>query len=334
MADLAQDLLTVGQKLKVPRRAVIPNPIAAKAHQYPIGFATLLIVSDGSCKAGCAAIYVHQQFPYKSGTWGLEANFSEVQASCNLLCASVKLTDNKGNNGQVCGELLALYTATELLDFVQQNSLVKFHQVRICSDSLMIMRCLRKTEACYSIRAGKRIAQVQRSIDRDNVWHLPGTVTDACVDACTEYQSTPSSAMNRQWFFGEGVLDKPLQKFPWTARAEYAFPRIEDLPAQWLSAQAKTFLGLKLPAFIVMRAVLDNGEEALKEEVLLNKIADKHHQLKRVVTVSQYVLSFNQDTTNLPNVEQRTTALKKFIRADYEIIQKQLALKATKISQG
>ena len=48
VANLAQDLLTVAQKLKVPRRAVIPNPIIEEAHQYPIGWCTLLIVSDGS----------------------------------------------------------------------------------------------------------------------------------------------------------------------------------------------------------------------------------------------------------------------------------------------
>ena len=48
VANLDQDLLTVAQKLKVPRRAVIPNPIAAEAHQYPIGWCTLLIMSDSS----------------------------------------------------------------------------------------------------------------------------------------------------------------------------------------------------------------------------------------------------------------------------------------------
>ena len=48
--------------IKVPRRAIIDNPIAAEAHQYPIGFATLLIMSDSSCKAGCAVAYITSSF--------------------------------------------------------------------------------------------------------------------------------------------------------------------------------------------------------------------------------------------------------------------------------
>ena len=66
IANLAQDILTVANKLGCPRRAIIPNPIAPEAHQYPIGFTTLLLVCDGSCEAGCAAVYVHQQFPFPS----------------------------------------------------------------------------------------------------------------------------------------------------------------------------------------------------------------------------------------------------------------------------
>ena len=246
----------MGKKLKIPRRAVIPNPIQSEAHEFPVGFLTLLVLTDGSTEAGCAAAYAHQQFPYESGTWGPGADFSNVTVSCNLMAADVKLTDNKGNNGQVCGELLGKYIEVELLRFVKENSLVKFHAVRLCSDSLTVERCLRKTSACYSIWAGHRIAHVQRSIYLDDSWHLPGTMTDACVDSCTKYQRKPSSAMNEQWFHGLGVLDRPIQLLPWTDRAEYALPRIEDLPAQWLSSTARTLLGLKIPAVIVMRAVV------------------------------------------------------------------------------
>ena len=114
----------------------IENPIAAEAHEYPIGFATLLIVSDGSCKAGSAAAYIHQQFPFKSGTWGPEADFSGVQINCRLYTANIKLTDNKGNNGQVDGELLALHTAVELKNHIEEVVLIKFHAVRICSIQL------------------------------------------------------------------------------------------------------------------------------------------------------------------------------------------------------
>ena len=43
-------------------------------HRHPYGFATLLVVSDGSSEAGIAAVYVHQQFPYESGFWSADAD--------------------------------------------------------------------------------------------------------------------------------------------------------------------------------------------------------------------------------------------------------------------
>ena len=84
---------------------MIPNPIQSEAHEFPVGFLTLLVLTDRSTEAGSAAAYSQQQFPYESRTWGPEADFSQVTVSCNLLAANVKLTDNKGNHGQVCGEL-------------------------------------------------------------------------------------------------------------------------------------------------------------------------------------------------------------------------------------
>ena len=338
----------------------IENPIAAEAHEYPIGFATLLIISDGSCEAGSAAAYIHQQFPFESGTWGPEADFSGVQVNCRLYTANVKLTDNKGNNGQVDGELLALHTAVELKNHIEEVVMIKFHAVRLCSDSLTVMQCIRKTDSCYSIWAGKRIAHIQRSIDVDNVWHLPGKITDACIDACTKYQTTPSSAMNEQWFFGKGVLDKPLQTLPWTPREKYAVPKMEDLPAQWLSTAAKTLLSQKLPAVNVLRAPFAYQEPLLEgvtgvnwsnikwndlavtamratldeEEPLLDEIADKHHQLERAVTVTQFILRFSKKFRGLPNIEQRAKALAKFWKNDYATIRQQLKLTANKIQQG
>ena len=70
VADLAKYLLTVGKKLKVPRRAVIPNPIETESHLYPVGFLTLQVLTDGSTEAGCVAAYAHQQFPYERGILG------------------------------------------------------------------------------------------------------------------------------------------------------------------------------------------------------------------------------------------------------------------------
>ena len=83
-----------------------------------------------------------------------------------------------------------------------------------------------------------------------------------------------------------------------------------------------------------MRAVLDDNEESPEEEVLLDGILAKHHQLKRAVTVVQFLLRFNKEYRSLPSSEQRMNALKKFIRGDYQRLRKQLALKANKISQG
>ena len=52
VADLAKELLTVGKKLKVPGRAVIPNPIQSEAHQFLVGFLTQIVRTDGSTEAG------------------------------------------------------------------------------------------------------------------------------------------------------------------------------------------------------------------------------------------------------------------------------------------
>ena len=268
---------------------MIPNPIQSEAHEFPVGFLTLLVLTDGSTEAGCAAAYAHQMFPYESGSYGPGADFSKVTVSCNLMAADIKLTDNKGNNSQVSGELLGTHVGVQLLQFIKENSLVKFHAIRLCSDSLTVERSLRKTSACYSIWAGHRIAHIQRSIDLDDSWHLPGTVTDACVDSCTKYQRKPSSAMNEQWFHGVGVLDRPIQLLPWTDRAEYALPRIEDLPAQWLSSTARTLLGLKIPAVIVMRTVVEE-EVAEVEEDVLDAIADRHHTVDKAITIVQFMM--------------------------------------------
>ena len=327
VVDLAKDLLTVGQNLKVPMRAVVPNPIKNEAQEHPVGFLTLLISSDGSTESGVAAAYAHQQYPFQSGARGTEADFSEVKVDVNLLCADIKLTDNKGNNGQVDGELLGKHIATELLKFIKDNALVKFHAVRLCSDSLTIEKYLRKT----SIWSVKRIAYIQRSVDLDNSWHLPGTVTYACVDSCIRYQRTPSAAMNEQWFTGKGVLDKPIQLLPWTDRAEYAFPRIEDMPSQWLSSTAR----LWVPAVVVMIEVVNQEVMAVEEDPsLLEKIADKHHSIKKAVTIVLFMLRFNANFRSQPAVEHRATVLNKFIKDDYEKVIGKQALRSAKISHG
>ena len=72
----------------------------------------------------------------------------------------------------------------------------------------------------------------------------------------------------------------------------------------------------------------------MKDEVLLDGFADKHHQLKRSVSITQFILRFNKDFRSLPNIEQRMTALKKFVQSDYAKIRQQLTLTANKISQG
>ena len=328
---LAEDLLTVAKRLQVPRRAVVPNPILSEAHSYPYGFATLLLISDGSCEAGVAAAYIHQQFPYDSGLWGPEADFSEVISTCNLLCATVKLTDNKGNNTQVCGELLGKFIACQMKDFILANTLIQFHQVRVCSDSLTVEKAIRKTDACFSIWAGKRIASIQRSIDLDQSWHIPHEITDATVDACTKYQKAPSSSLNDQWFFGKGVLDKPLQLLPFTNRSTYSQPRLDDLPSQWLSSAARTFLGLKMPAVIIMKMTIE--DKSMPVQSILESLAQKFTNIEKAISVVQYLLRMKASFRQLPVHLQREASLQKFVSHDHQKVSEQLRQKSTKLTQ-
>ena len=277
VADLAKDLLTVVKKLKVPRRALIPNPIKKETHLYIVSFLTLLVLTEGSTETWCPAAYAHHQFPNESETWGPEADFSQVTVSCNLMAADVKLTDNQGNNSQVDGELLGKMRGVELLKFIKENSLVKFHAFCLCSASMTIEKCL------------------------------------------------------RNWFHGAGVLDKPMQQLTWTSQADYAVPRIEDLPAQWLSSTARTMLGLKIPTIVFMVAAEVITEV---EKDVLDAIADKHHTINKALTIVQFMLKFKTQFKNLQVAEQRMIALKKFIRKHYKKVVMKLAVKSTKISQG
>ena len=330
ICQLAEELLEVSRRLKVPRRAVVPSPVESEAQLHPYGFATLLIISDGSCEAGVAAAYVHQQFPFESGTWGQDADFSTVTVTCNLLCAAVKLTDSKGNNTQVCGELLGKFVACQMKDFIVENVLIRFHQVRVCSDSLTVEKAIRKTDACYSIWAGKRIAAIQRSLDLDQSWHVPHQITDATCDSATKYQRKPSAALDDRWFQGRGVLDVPIQKLPFTDRAGYARPRIEDLPGQWLSSAAKTFLGLSLPSVVIMKLVV---EEEIPELTLLEQLASKYQSVEKAISVLQLVLKMKQGFRELSVPAQRKVCLEKFVSSDYERVSQQLGKRSTRLTQ-
>ena len=71
-----------------------------------------------------------------------------------------------------------------------------------------------------------------------------------------------------------------------------------------------------------------------KKKCYLTGSPTNPHQLKRAVSVVQFLLRFNKEYRSLPSSEQRMNALKKFIRGDYQTLRKQLALRANKISQG
>ena len=115
-------------------------------------------------------------------------------------------------------------------------------------------------------------------------------------------------------------MEKSIQKLPWTARSEYAFPKIEDLPAQWLSSTARTLLGLKLPTTIVMRAVVDTEVATEQDITILAEIANKSNLLTKTISIVQFCLRLSPKFRNLKPVVQRTTALKKFIRGDYKTV--------------
>ena len=330
IAQLAEDLLEVAKKLEIPRLAVVPNPVKAEEHEHPYGFATLLIVSDGSCEAGVAAAYVHQQFPYESGLWAVDSDFSQVTVSCRLLCSALKLTDNSGHNSQVDGELLAKFLACQTKDFVLQNALIKFHRVRLCSDSLTVEKAIRKTDACYSTWAGRRIASIQRSIDLDDSYHVPHNVTDQICDSATKYQKHPSKFMNDQWFYGKDILDKPMQLLPFTCRSTYAQPRLDDLPSQWLSSAARTFLGLKLPAVVIMKLAVEEEPPVM---TLLEQLVNKHQNVDTAISVLQCLLKMKPGFRELSVPAQREACRVKFISGDYEKVSQQLEKRSTRLTQ-
>ena len=55
-----------------------------------------------------------------------------------------------------------------------------------------------------------------------------------------------------------------MQTLPLTPRERYAVPKMEDLPAQWLSTAAKTLLSQKLPVVNVLRAPFAYQEPLLE----------------------------------------------------------------------
>ena len=330
IALLAEDLLEVSRRLEVPRRAVVPTPIKTEEHRHPYGFTTLLVVSDGSHEAGIAAVYVHQQFPYESGFWSADADFTGVTVSCRLLCAALKLTDSNGHRSQVDGELLGKFLACQAKDFVLQNSLIDYHQVRLCSDSLTVERAIRKTDACYSMWAGRRIASIQRSIDLDQSWHVPHEVTDALVDSATKYQKCPSKSMDEQWFFGKGILDKALQLLPFTSRAIYAQPRLDDLPSQWLSSAARTFLGLKMPTVVIMKMAVQEEQPVMG---VLEHLANKHQSVHKAISVLQLLLRMQPAFRQLAVPAQRELCRQKFLTQEYDKVAQQLKQRSTKLTQ-
>ena len=135
--------------------------------------------------------------------------------------------------------------------------------------------------------AGRRIASIQRSIDLDQSWHVPHEVTDALVDSATKYQKCPSKSMDEKWFFGKGILDKALQLLPFTSRAIYAQPRLDDLPSQWLSSAARTFLGLKMPTVVIMKMAIQEEEPMMG---VLEHLANKHQSVDKAISVLQLLL--------------------------------------------
>ena len=191
--------------------------------------------------AGVAAAYAHQQFPAASADWPESADFSGVQVTCNLLCSALKLTEPT-NQGQVEGELLAVFIGCQLKDFIVKSSLVKYHQIRVCSDSLTVLKCIRKTDTAFSTWASKRIASIQHSVDIDDTYHVPHVITDNLVDSATKPQKRPSRFLDERWFQGKGVIDIPMQLIPFTERSLYSQPRMDDLPSQWLSSAARNCL--------------------------------------------------------------------------------------------
>ena len=330
IACLAEDLLEVAKKLKVPRRAITPSPVKEEERLYPYGFTTLLVICDGSMHAGVAAAYAHQQFPAASADWPESADFSGVQVTCNLLCSALKLTEPT-NQGQVEGELLAVFIGCQLKDFIVKSSLVKYHQIRICSDSLTVLKCIRKTDTAFSTWASKRIASIQHSVDIDETYHVPHVITDNLVDSATKPQKRPSKFLDERWFQGKGVIDIPMQLIPFTERSLYSQPRMDDLPSQWLSSAARTLLGLRIPVMMTMRLEV-NGDE-LPEPSILERLAERYRDVGKAITTLQLLLKVKKSFRELPAPAQREACVLKFVGGDYGKIKSDLKRKLSKVTQ-
>jgi len=93
--------------------------------------------------------------------------------------------------------------------------------------------------------------------------------------------------MDEKWFFGKGILDKALQLLPFTSRAIYAQPRLDDLPSQWLSSAARTFLGLKMPTVVIMKMAVQEEEPVMD---VLEHLANKHQSVNKAISVLQLLL--------------------------------------------
>ena len=330
IACLAEDLLEVAKKLKVPRRAITPSPVKEEERLYPYGFTTLLVICDGSMHAGVAAAYAHQQFPAASADWPESADFSGVQVTCNLLCSALKLTEPT-NQGQVEGELLAVFIGCQLKDFIVKSSLVKYHQIRVCSDSLTVLKCIRKTDTAFSTWASKRIASIQHSVDIDDTYHVPHVITDNLVDSATKPQKRPSKFLDERWFQGKGVIDIPMQLIPFTERSLYSQPRMDDLPSQWLSSAARTLLGLRIPVLMTMRLEV-NGDE-LPEPSILERLAERYREVGKAITTLQLLLKVKKSFRELPAPAQREVCVLKFVGGDYGKIKSDLKRKLSKVTQ-
>ena len=320
----------MAKKLKVPRRAITPTPVKEEESSYPYGFTTLLIICDGSMHAGVAAAFAHQQFPAASASWPETADFSGVQVTCNLLCSALKLTEPT-NQGQVEGELLAGFIGCQLKNFVVKNSLIKYHQIRLRSDSLTMLKCIRKTDTAFSTWASKRIASIQHSIDLDDTWHVPHVVTDNLVDSATKPQKRPSRFLDQRWFQGKNVIDIPMQLIPFTERSLYSQPRMEDLPSQWLSSAARTLLGLRLPTVITMR--LEMGGDELPEQSILERLAERYRDVGKAITTLQLLLKFKKSFRELLAPAQRELCELKFVGGDYSKVKSDLKRKLSKVTQ-
>jgi hypothetical protein len=307
ITDLATDLLTV---VKQPWNRAVVEP----REDGETGVITLATTGDGSPDCACALAYVVQEF--QDGT-----------TRAQLLAGASKLLQLR-HNSQVEGEVVAATLAAKLQETVQKFSRIKFARTIILLDSLTVMRCLHKNSVCFSTWAAARLGYIQRTVNLEDVHHVPGSWLNLTADKGTRALDLPSQAMDSAYWTGEGSVNSPVSSWPVTDPNTYQ--RSLDLPRLLLS---KFYLSeehqMKSKELLsdhdhIKACVTITKVEAIQFRPL-DVVMKNHRSLEKILRITEKVLRFGTPRAKRWEPHQlRHEALQLLIRQDFAIIGEQL----------